>query len=464
MRNIYSPKDIVSSGLCIGCGSCVANSGLKMGMLFDAYGQLKPQMPRELFTRRSEIFSKTCPFSPAAENEDFLSADLFPDNNHCSLSIGRHKRSLLGHVAEEDFRIKGSSGGMVSWVASELMKKGLIDGFAHVIETEEPHSEGRFFKYRISRNEKEIREGSKSRYYPVEFSEVLKTIAEVPGRYAIVAVPCMIKAVQLLRSQNPVFHERICFTLGLFCGHMKSARFVESFAWQMNVPLAEVKQVDFRHKQKGRPANWYNALLSLRDGKSVNRDWWDLADGDWGAGFFMNSACNLCDDVVAETADISFGDAWVEPYASDGNGTNVVIVRSELIDNLIAEGIKEKRLLIKEVTGRLVERTQAAGLRHRREGLTYRLKWAPRNVQQSKRVAPYPWRVPRKRRKIYLMRYIIAKWSHRVFWVARKTHMPSIYLTWARISTAVYHGIVYHNGNTKEMKKRYSQLKNSFTS
>jgi coenzyme F420-reducing hydrogenase beta subunit len=44
----------------------------------------------------------------------------------------------------------------------------------------------------------------------------------------------------------------------------------------------------------------------------------------WGAGFFQNSACNYCDDVVAETSDIAFGDAWVEPYSSDGRGTNVV--------------------------------------------------------------------------------------------------------------------------------------------
>ena len=33
------------------------------------------------------------------------------------------------------------------------------------------------------------------------------------------------------------------------------------------------------------------------------------------------------DDVVTETADISFGDAWVEPYSSGGRGTNVIIVR-----------------------------------------------------------------------------------------------------------------------------------------
>src|SRR3546814_3374610 len=80
----------------------------------------------------------------------------------------------------------------------------------------------------------------------------------------------------------------------------------------------EANQVEFRLKNPARPANWYTAQLSLKDGNSLSKDWWHLVDGDWGAGFFQNSACNFCDDVVAETADISFGDAWLEPYSSDG--------------------------------------------------------------------------------------------------------------------------------------------------
>src|SRR5690606_38702641 len=66
--------------------------------------------------------------------------------------------------------------------------------------------------------------------------------------------------------------------------------------------------------------NWYRAQLELAGGGNVAGDWWHFADGDWGAGFLQNPACDFCDDVVAETADIAFGDAWVEPYASDGPG------------------------------------------------------------------------------------------------------------------------------------------------
>jgi coenzyme F420-reducing hydrogenase beta subunit len=462
MRFVLKPKEVLHSGLCIGCGSCVAqmeNPAEKLSMHLDSYGQLKPQGSPEWLNRESESFAQICPFSPVAANEDQLAAALFPGATHDDLSAGRFQSAYVGYAREEDYRSRGSSGGLVTWVATELLRRGLIDGLAHVIAIQDPESSGRFFKYRISRTEEEIREGAKSRYYPIELSEILTSIREVPGRYAIVGIPCFIKAVQLLRRREPIYRERIVFTLGLFCGHMKSARFVESFAWQMKVPLDEIQQVEFRSKDSERPASWYNAALSLKGGKTVNRDWWHLADGDWGAGFFMNSACNFCDDVVAETADISFGDAWVEPYSSDSKGTNVIVIRSPVIQSLITRGIQEGRLSLEAVNGAFVERTQAAGLRQRREGLAYRLAWPRSGLQPIKRVHPEKQRIAGSRKVIYRMRFQISAWSHRVFLLARVLRYPPLYVLWARVVAAIYHAVAYHKGKPKEIWKRFSELK-----
>ena len=460
MKELLSPNDIVQSGLCIGCGSCVGQTQTATAQMdFDAYGQLKPKGTPEWFYTKSESFTQTCPFSPAAKNEDQLAAALYPDSVHRDAALGHFQTAYVGHVGEEDFRLQGSSGGMVTWVATELMRQGLIDGVAHVVATENPQEEGRYFRYRIARTETEIRAGAKSRYYPIELSKILQTIREVPGRYAIVGIPCFIKAVQLLRSHDPVLQDRIRFTLGLFCGHMKSARFVESFAWQMHVPVNKIERVEYRQKDPSRPANLYNAKLTLQDGSSVNRDWWHLADGDWGAGFYMNSACNFCDDVVAETSDISFGDAWVEPYSSDGRGTNVVVVRSPVVETLVAQAIQEGRLNLEIVDNKFVEQTQAAGFRQRREGLAYRLTWRRRGVQPRKRVAPDAKTPTRKRKLIYRMRHFISAGSHRVFRLARQLQKPKIFLSWAFIVASVYHGLAYHQGKWSEMFKRYAEFK-----
>lgn len=458
MSDLLSPQDIIGAGLCIGCGSCVAQAAAPaVRMAFDRYGQLKPLGPAAWQRAKSEGFTRTCPFSPAAPNEDELAARLGVPAQRTAL-LGSFEKAYVGHLAEADFRSQGSSGGLVTWVAAELLRQGFIDGVAHVVAVENPAAEGRFFRYRLARTEAEVRAGAKSRYYPIELSEVLQAIRATPGRYAVVGLPCFIKAVQLLRREDPVLHERIAFTLGLFCGHLKSARFAESFAWQLHAPLGQVQQVEYREKLPDRPANWYRAQLTLRDGRQLSRDWWHLADGDWGAGFYMNSACNFCDDVVAETADIAFGDAWVEPYSSDGRGTNVVIVRSPLVQQLVARAIQAGRLALTEVDAEFVEQTQAAGFRQRREGLAYRLTWARRGrVRPRKRVAPSA-ALPSHRKLIYRLRAFIGAASHRVFWAARVVRRPALFLGWARAVLAVYHGVAYHRGKVGEMWARWKGL------
>lgn len=447
-----SPADVVGSGLCIGCGSCVAQAHAPVRIELDRYGNLRPDGPPEWRDGRSALLARTCPSSPAAADEDELARALFPAAAHADPLIGRYETAYVGYAAN-GFREDGSSGGVTSWLLVELLRRGLVDGVAHVVATD-PAEDGRFFRYRIARSEDEVRAGAKSRYYPVELSDVLATIRSVPGRYAVTGVPCFVKAVQLLRREDADVRDRVAFTVGLFCGHMKSARFVESFAWQMGVTLDEIASVDFRRKDPRRPGSWYRASLALRDGRTVEMDWWDLADGDWGGGFFQNGACDVCDDVVAETADISFGDAWVEPYSSDGRGTNVVLVRSPVLQELVADGIRDGELTLDPVDAAFVRETQAAGLRHRREGLAYRLAQRRRGLRPRKRVAPAASGLSLRRRLIYRMRRGIAAWSHRVFWLARLVRRPGLYVGWARAVAAVYHGLAYSRGRLGRLVDR----------
>lgn len=414
-------------------------------MRWDRHGQLKPFGPAKWLSEPSPSFARICPFSPTAADEHALAAHLFPTARHRDERVGPFEAAYVGH-ARDGFREKGSSGGLVSWVAAELLRQGLVDGVAHVVAVDEPEEEGRHFRYRISRDEAAVRAGAKSRYYPIELSAVLDEIRSVPGRYAVVGIPCFIKAVNLLRAEDERLSSRIAFTLGLYCGHMKSARMVESFAWQMGLKSEEVQRIDFRLKDPSRPANWYRAEITRRDGSREAQDWWHLVDGDWGAGFFQNGACDFCDDVVAETADISFGDAWVEPYSSDGRGTNVVIVRSPEVHRLIQRGIDDGRLDLAPVDADFVEQTQAAGFRQRREGLAYRLSWRRRGVHPLKRVDPSSRGLPLRRKLIYRMRHHIAVWSHRVFHLARRLNWPTLYLGWARAVLTVYQGLTYSRG------------------
>jgi len=450
-----SPLKVVRSGLCIGCGSCAGQTDQTEAVIdFDKHGKLRPYGTDEWFKAPSETLERTCPFSPKARNEDELAQELFPQARKHN-TAGRFTKAYVGHVAEEEFRRRGSSGGMTSWVLEELMKKGKIDAAIHVAPSSSPD---RYYEYTVSCSPEEIRKGARSRYYPVDLSEALRTIRRVPARYAIVGVPCFIKAIQLLRREDPILRERIVHTLGLFCGHMKSATFVESLALQMDVLPSKVKQPDFRIKDETRSASTYTAELTLKDHTTRKRDWWNLVDGDWGSGFWQYEACNYCDDVIAETADISFGDAWVEPYSSDGKGTNVVVVRSPELETLLEEAIQEGRLSLKEVDEDFVVETQAAGFRQRREGLGYRLTWLRtrlKPLRPRKRVKPQrPDSL--RRRVIYRTRAWITRGSHRIFRFARALRTPRLFLGWGKAATAFYHGFAYSRGRLGALLDRWS--------
>lgn len=413
-------------------------------MRWDAQGFLKPEGPADWYERPTEAFAQTCPFSPGAANEDVIAAERFPVAPARHAAIGRFEAAYVGAAAEPPFREQGSSGGLATWIAAELLRSNLVDAVAHVVPSD-PDTGG-FFRYTVSRSVEALHRGAKSRYHPIELSDVLREVRGSPGRYAVVGIPCFLKAVHLARRADPVLAERITHTLALFCGHMKSARLVESFAWQLGRDIGEVAAVDYRLKDARRPANWYRAQLSLKDGSGAGEDWWNLADGDWGAGFFQASACNWCDDVVGETADMSFGDAWVEPHSSDGRGTNVAVVRSAELHRIVEHARSDGRLALEAVDAAFVEQTQAAGLRHRREGLAYRLTWAKRGIRPKKRVAPSARGLPWRRRLVYRTRYAIATWSNRVFALARRLRRPGLYIRWAQAALAFYAGVTWSRG------------------
>lgn len=432
-ETLPTPRDIARAGLCVGCGSCAER------MQWDRDGFLKPHSS----TVPPASFALQCPFSPAAADEDVIAGERFASAANLHPQIGRFEAAYVGHVSEPSFRPNGSSGGLTSWVAAELLRSGKVDGIAHVVPSDP--STGRHFAYRISRTLEEINAGAKSRYYPVDLSGVLHEIRTTPGRYAVVGVPCFIKAIHLLRRIDHLVEERVSHTLGLFCGHMKSAALVESFAWQLGTELRRVSALDYRVKDESRPANWYRTELSLDDGSSAAKDWWNLADGDWGAGFLQNPACDWCDDVVAETADIAFGDAWVEPHSSDGRGTNVVIVRSKELASMLQDARASGRLKLDPVTADFIVRTQAAGLRHRRDGLAYRLTWPRRGIRPTKRVVASA-RLPVRRKLVYRLRYSIARASLRLMRLARAYRTPAIYTYGARAMLRVYQSITWSHG------------------
>ena len=365
----------------------------------------------------AESVKFVCPFSDLSADEDEIGSTLFGDISGISHDkyLGYYLENYVGHVNVDTFRRDGSSGGVVTWILSKLLALGEIDGVIHVSPNND--SSDTLFTYTISRTTEDLKNGAKSKYYPVQFSDVINTVLERDGKYAFVGVPCFVKAVRLLMLDNKVLSERILYCIGLVCGHLKSDKFAKALSWEAGIHPNNLVCFDFRVKNSNRSASDYsieafgkinNEVVKITKKNS------ELFSSNWGHGFFKLNACDYCDDVFAETADISIGDAWLDDYVLDPLGNSVVTVRNNKLRSIINEHLYE--LSFDRVDARIVVESQSGGIRHRREGLAHRLHL--KNIQNEyapkKRVAGSPI-ANEKRQRIYELRMSLMERSNIAF-------------------------------------------------
>jgi|TARA_B110000971_G_C20007916_1_gene500125 coenzyme F420-reducing hydrogenase beta subunit len=388
---------VIDNNFCSGCGVCTATKGSPFKMNLTKNGNFEPiVIDKELLDN-----NVVCPFGDHEHDETKIADEKFKNKKNISFDtqVGYYNKIYAGHVNKGSYRQKGSSGGSVSWLCNELLEKKIVDFVVHVKVSE---SKDLMYQYSISSNKEEVHNGAKSRYYPVSLEGVLEKIKEIEGKYLVVGVPCFIKGINLIRKQETVFQQRILLTAAIFCGHLKTTHYLESIINQFSLDKSEVESFDFRHKIEGRVASDYGTKISTKTGGEYTKLNTEIFGTNWGLGMFKLKACDYCDDVIGETADISFGDAWLPKYIDDYLGTNVIVTRNKIVDDLIGEAISSGDIVYEFLTPEELYESQAGGYRHRREGLKHRLavakvkkQWVPK-----KRVSPIK-EANKNRRKIY---------------------------------------------------------------
>lgn len=412
---------VVAGGYCVGCGSCAATSGGALTMRRQDDGTYVPGRSSCEYTEGLDdaALAAACPFSSRCRSEDELSKAFLPDADQHHRALGSYLESHVVHVTSDDLRASSSSGGFARWLLKELLQQGHVTHVAHVTSVDVADPDEELFRYSLTNDPNELLATAKSAYYPVNLEDIIPAIRKIDGQVAITAIPCFAKAIRQLCLEDSELRSKVTIVVGIICGHMKSRGFAELLGWQVGVAPTQLGGVDFRQKLPGRPANQkgFSAydLDSTRWTEPVNSR--GLVGGDWGLGLLKNHACEFCDDVLAEVADVSVGDAWLPEYTSDPKGHSIVVIRNRLIQQILQAGARRGELRETPVDGDTVARSQAGGLRHRREGLAYRLRMAEDKGlwHPPKRVPAEANQIPIRRQRIYASRYRLALESLKAF-------------------------------------------------
>ncbi|MCP3960839.1 MAG: hypothetical protein GY719_23590 [bacterium] len=412
---------VVANDVCVGCGVCAGVAPPDtLRMRQRASGSYLPQEVSPGATRGLERrLLRACPFWDQEDDEDTLArADYRRQEGirHRS-ELGYYLRCFAGRVADPDRHDRATSGGLGSWLARKLLREGKVD---RVISVQAHPGEKPVFRYGISRTLEDLDQVAKSAYHPVEVSAVLREALAQPGRYLFVGLPCSVKAVKLAMREEPLLRTRIEYTVSLVCGHLKNRYFLDYLARCCGVEEDRVEMADFRKQIPGNPANRFAFGVQVRHGDDVK---WhtipmrEVMGGDWGMGFFMHGACDVCDDVFGETADAAVGDVWLPEHIRDERGTSLVVCRRAEILRLIEDANAAGEVALEELPVDAAVRSQSAALRHRRDALPYRLRlyrkrglWRPR-----KRFAGLATQLSLFRKCVVLLRDKLQRQSTRAF-------------------------------------------------
>ncbi|MAP16210.1 MAG: coenzyme F420 hydrogenase [Verrucomicrobiales bacterium] len=377
----FDIKEVIDNDYCIGCGTCVAIAP----ETFEAYldfktGQIKAKYKTQSNHQDWANADQVCPFSSASLNEDEI-ADIYKyDGIKYNERIGHYQSIYVSRVSDSTIYKKASSGGIIRWLLQKLLNEGKVSSVICVMP-----GEGRsLFKYAILNSVDDIINSATSSYYPVEWSEILSIIEKTDKPIAITGLPCFIKALKnYIRAKG--LNPSLFITVGLICGHLKSTFYAFMLAEQLNIRPSDLRSINFRKKMPNTLAN--NKGVAVRSTLDTSKEEVvttvkQLFGTDYGFGLFKYKACDFCDDVFAETADVVVGDAWIPKYLNQGN--SLLVTRSNLVDALIKKYTQKGELITDRITIDEAIASQDAGLRHRKDTISYRLylekkkkKWVP---------------------------------------------------------------------------------------
>ena len=316
---------VLGAQLCTGCGLCASVSSGAIVMRPQMRGYVRPVQLGPLTRQMEHVIAKSCPGTVVSPWQRAPNVHPY---------WGPWYRVATGHATDSALRHQASSGGAVSALAIYALESGKVDRVIHV--RADPDWPTRNV-VTCSTTQKEIMEGSGSRY---SSSSPLATIDQAlsdGGRLAFIGKPCDVSALRQFALLDGRVDEHVPLMLSFFCAGIPSFQAADRVVAAMGVDAAEL--ATFRYRGNGWPGS---AAATTQDGRTVQMSYAD----SWG-GYLskeLQFRCKICPDAVGARADVACADAWYGdadgyPSFEEHGGRSLIITRTEAGESLLSESV-----------------------------------------------------------------------------------------------------------------------------
>ncbi|MDZ7816371.1 MAG: coenzyme F420 hydrogenase/dehydrogenase beta subunit N-terminal domain-containing protein [Planctomycetota bacterium] len=258
-----------------------------------------------------------------------LCEKICPSRNSLKLStkedsLGQFNHAYVGHSKDSSIRNSSASGGCVTSALCSLLDNGEVGGCIVVHESEKSSLR---FEPCIATTKKEVIAASGSKYYPVEFSGVLREAVSTGKKYALVGLPCVCQAIANGKSVSSEVRRTFPYVYSLVCGKCKTTHFTEGIAYAAT-GSHDVDRI--RYRTKGNyPLSNYRYLFEKGTKQTKLPFTTSPIAKLWGNKTLTLPGCHTCNDTFGIGADAAFMDAWASPYSFSTKGYNFVLTKGK---------------------------------------------------------------------------------------------------------------------------------------
>ena len=347
MVKIQNALDIASWRLCTGCGACYFACPEDNIILKDVVNDgIRPFLKDRDACRNCTACLKVCPSFQQLSKD---TKRFFPEiAGESEKKWGYFKALFEGYAAEEQLRFVGSSGGVVTALATYCLRELDFEGVLHVgSDSISPYRNVTIF----SQNADELFENTGSRYSPASPCDSLEKIRNADRPCVFIGKPCDVSAVRQAAAVDEKLKKNIGLVIGIFCAGTPSTWGTLELLKKYNLDPKRLSILRYRGH------GWPGEMTAAEKGKpnSIKLSYRE----SWG---FLQSyrpiRCHLCPDGTSELADISCGDAWYRDFGDDDPGRSLILPRTEAGYAIINASAKQGYIRFSPVLEKVLEDSQ----------------------------------------------------------------------------------------------------------